>query len=157
MKRGLAMANDKLNWLDYLEIAAAMMPFVAIGVAIYGLHPTDQIPEPPPSELSESINEVETLGDRSPAWSRVRAEFVAEHSVCEACGSREKLNVHHIQPFHLHPELELELSNLITLCFEHHFRVGHDPDGPWQPKKPKWTAWNPAVRQHAQQMRAKAR
>jgi hypothetical protein len=27
-----------------------------------------------------------------------------------------KLDVHHIRPFHLHPDLELEPSNLITLC-----------------------------------------
>jgi hypothetical protein len=28
----------------------------------------------------------------------------------------KKLEVHHIKPFHLHPELELEPKNLITLC-----------------------------------------
>ena len=26
------------------------------------------------------------------------------------------LEVHHIKPFHLHPELELDFNNLITLC-----------------------------------------
>jgi hypothetical protein len=150
-------AKDKLDWVDYLEMFAAMTPFIAVGCAICTMASLDPIPEPPLRELRESIDEVEPLGERSSAWSRVRAEFVAEHPDCEACGSREKLNVHHIQPFHIHPELELEPSNLITLCFEHHFKIGHDPDGPWRPKKPKWTAWNPAVRKHAEQMRSKVR
>lgn len=37
------------------------------------------------------------------------------------CGGEEKLEVHHIRPFHLHPDLELDPDNLITLC-----EAGHD-------------------------------
>jgi 5-methylcytosine-specific restriction endonuclease McrA len=53
---------------------------------------------------------------RSPHWSAVRTSYLKTHSTCAACGSREHLEVHHIQPFHLHPELELVESNLLTLC-----------------------------------------
>lgn len=35
---------------------------------------------------------------------------------CAACGGIEVLEVHHIKPFNLHPELELDPLNLITLC-----------------------------------------
>lgn len=27
-----------------------------------------------------------------------------------------KIEVHHIRPFHLHPDLELDPANLVTLC-----------------------------------------
>jgi len=88
-------------------------------------------------------------GPRSSEWVSVRNEFVRLHPRCEACGSGYDLNVHHVEPFHLRPDLELEPSNLITLCREHHFRIGHDPDGPWKPQKPSWSYWNPKVREHA--------
>jgi predicted TIM-barrel fold metal-dependent hydrolase len=32
------------------------------------------------------------------------------------CGGNVKLEVHHIKPFHLHPALELDPTNLATLC-----------------------------------------
>lgn len=53
---------------------------------------------------------------RSPRWPAVRAEHLAKFPTCAACGTREHLEVHHKQPFHLHPDLELEPTNLITLC-----------------------------------------
>jgi len=31
--------------------------------------------------------------------------------------------------------VELDMDNLITLCREHHFRIGHDPSGDWEPTK----------------------
>lgn len=53
---------------------------------------------------------------RSPKWDRVRAEHLRQHPTCAACGGKEALQVHHIKPYHLFPELELEPSNLLTLC-----------------------------------------
>ncbi len=53
---------------------------------------------------------------RSPEWPRVRKEHLEKHPTCEVCGGTEKLEVHHIRPFHLHRELELSPENLITLC-----------------------------------------
>jgi 5-methylcytosine-specific restriction protein A len=53
---------------------------------------------------------------RSSDWPRVRAEHLSQQPECAVCGGREKLEVHHLQPFHLQPELELDPANLITLC-----------------------------------------
>lgn len=70
---------------------------------------------------------------RSPEWPEVEHRHLAEEPACQWCGSRVKLQVHHIAPFHLHPELELDDTNLITLCEEGgdancHFIHGHDRD-----------------------------
>jgi len=68
---------------------------------------------------------------RSPHWGAVRAEHLKNNPVCALCEGKVKLRVHHIKPFHLHPELELEPTNLITLCecLSHgincHLLVGH--------------------------------
>jgi 5-methylcytosine-specific restriction protein A len=53
---------------------------------------------------------------RSGHWSTVRKNHLALHPTCAVCGGTEKLEVHHRRPFHLHPELELEPTNLVTLC-----------------------------------------
>lgn len=55
---------------------------------------------------------------RSSKWSRVQKEFLSKNPICAICGSSKKLNVHHKLPFHLYPELELEESNLVTLCMD---------------------------------------
>lgn len=68
---------------------------------------------------------------RSRYWTKVRKEYLKKHSFCCVCGGKKKLQVHHIKPFHLYPELELEESNLITLCefgkngIICHLAVGH--------------------------------
>jgi len=54
--------------------------------------------------------------NRSPEWQKVRNIHLREHPCCEACGAKAKIEVHHIKPFHLHPELELDPNNLISLC-----------------------------------------
>jgi hypothetical protein len=53
---------------------------------------------------------------RSSKWASVRKQHLVDNPKCAVCEGTERLNVHHIKPFHLHPELELEPSNLITLC-----------------------------------------
>lgn len=76
------------------------------------------------SELREKIKSVR----RSPRWDDVRDMYIATHESCAACGSMEKIQVHHIKPFHIYPELELEESNLIALCMsenECHLSLGH--------------------------------
>lgn len=80
---------------------------------------------------------------RSPEWPRVEKQALAAHPACEACGSTVRRQVHHCQPFHLHPELELDLSNLIVLCMganECHLKIGHGDN---------FRAYNPAVRADA--------
>lgn len=68
--------------------------------------------------------------ERSPEWSRVAKEHRLREPACMACGYKgRKLQVHHIKPFHLHPHLELDPHNLITLCEargrNHHLLLGH--------------------------------
>jgi 5-methylcytosine-specific restriction protein A len=77
---------------------------------------------------------------RSPQWKEVRQKWLSEHNECVVCRKKTMLNVHHIKPFHLYPELELDPINFITLC-EHsglncHFLIGHSAD---------WLAYNPNV------------
>ena len=57
---------------------------------------------------------------RSSHWPAVRRQHLELHPACAMCGGTEKLEVHHIRPFHLHPELELDPSNLVTLCEANH-------------------------------------
>lgn len=53
--------------------------------------------------------------ERSPKWATVRRRYLVGKS-CGICGGMKKREVHHIKPFHLYPELELEESNLFVLC-----------------------------------------
>lgn len=69
---------------------------------------------------------------RSKEWSKIRKQHLIDNPSCAACGETKKLEVHHIKPFHLHPELELEPTNLITLCETAskgiicHLNIGHN-------------------------------
>lgn len=71
---------------------------------------------------------------RSRHWGRVRATHLLTQPRCQICDGSSKLEVHHIKPFHTHPELELSPSNLITLCssgkngMDCHLTMGHHGD-----------------------------
>ncbi len=84
-------------------------------------------------------------GERSPEWPKARADYLAGHPTCAACGlSHDRMEVHHKAPFHLHPERELDPGNFITLC-EHeshncHLIFGHLLD---------FAAYNPSVEEDA--------
>ena len=73
---------------------------------------------------------VPLLSKRSSHWETVRKHWLDHNNECAACGSKEKLQVHHIKPFHLNPSLELDFTNFITLCekkggLECHLNIGH--------------------------------
>lgn len=53
---------------------------------------------------------------RSNEWPKVRKAHIAKFPCCAVCGGKVKVEVHHIKPFHIHPELELDPANLLTLC-----------------------------------------
>lgn len=53
---------------------------------------------------------------RDPHWAEDRAGWLKDHGTCAVCGGHQKLEVHHIQPFHDHPERERDPTNWITLC-----------------------------------------
>lgn len=68
---------------------------------------------------------------RSSKWPGVRINFLKLNPTCAVCGGTKTLEVHHIRPFHIHPELELVPTNLIALCesgkygINCHLLVGH--------------------------------
>jgi hypothetical protein len=53
---------------------------------------------------------------RSSRWRGVRDRVLKERPGCAVCGGLKWLEVHHVVPFHVRPELELEDTNLIILC-----------------------------------------
>ena len=63
---------------------------------------------------------------RSPSWRIFRKVNIKKN--CEACGTNKKLELHHIQPFHLDFSLELSVNNVITLCRRCHQLLGHLDD-----------------------------
>jgi 5-methylcytosine-specific restriction enzyme A len=84
---------------------------------------------PPP--IPATVNE-----GRSPEWEKLVRKIIKAHPYCAISGLRENLQVHHIKPFHLYPELELVEANLVVLNVNYHFIFGHFGD---------WRAWNPNV------------
>lgn len=70
-------------------------------------------------------------GTRFPGWPTLRRAHLAKHPACAICGSTKDREVHHIKPYTLFPDLEMEPSNLVTLCrsknwgFNCHLAVGH--------------------------------
>jgi 5-methylcytosine-specific restriction protein A len=92
------------------------------------------LPEPQPPE------------SRSPKWRAVEKKAVQDHPFCAASGVTHDLQVHHKVPFHTHPELELEPTNLIVLNRTYHLIVGHLGD---------WKSWNVDVERDAAALYAK--
>lgn len=88
------------------------------------------------------VREHAKANERSPRWSHVRDEHLKTNNVCRACNGTRLLQVHHVKPFHEHPELELDPTNLITLCTWQlcHLKIGHGGD---------FGFFNPKVREHA--------
>jgi hypothetical protein len=100
--------------------------------------------------LAKTVNRDVAVGhgmERSPKWPGVEKLHLKFHPVCEACGSSKNLNVHHKKPFHLFPESELDMNNLITLCMdkECHIKIGHGDN---------FKDYNPDVEVDAQKVRA---
>ena len=83
---------------------------------------------------------------RSDKWPKARAAHLKQFPTCAVCGGTEKIEIHHCKPFHLHPELELDPTNFISLCeankdgFDCHLGIGHNGS---------FKAYNPNVREDA--------
>ena len=88
---------------------------------------------------------------RSSQWRSVRGAYLKLHPNCEACGADGTLGpieVHHVVPFSTDPSLELDPTNLISLCRAGnncHLNIGHHPRG--SPRD--WSKSNPDVRADA--------
>lgn len=68
----------------------------------------------------------DTYCSRSSRWRTVRKEHLENQPCCQACGKKEDLEVHHIEPVHKNPDRELDPNNLITLCSKPcHLIFGH--------------------------------
>jgi hypothetical protein len=94
--------------------------------------------------LRNSTRDIGVTSKRSSQWPKVEKDFLSKNPCCAICNSKSNLNVHHKKPFHLHPELELDESNLITLCMgnkECHLMIGHGDN---------FKAYNPNITADAQ-------
>ena len=58
-------------------------------------------------------------------WRKTRNAHILVEPCCQMCTVVKKLEVHHIQPWHLAIDLRYDEKNLVTLCRECHFRFGH--------------------------------
>lgn len=84
---------------------------------------------------------------RSGKWKTVRAAHLERNPSCAACGKKKDLEVHHLTPVHVRPDLELEPGNLITLCADPcHLVHGH---------LMSWTRFNPTCEEDCQRYLAK--
>ena len=88
---------------------------------------------------------VPLLSKRSNQWPKYEHAWLKDNAECAACGAKEKLQVHHVKPFHLDPSLELNFNNYISLCEakggpECHLHIGHHGN---------FKNENPAVREEA--------
>ena len=124
------------SWTKFLQLMQKILDSFQRGLGLGDYHP-------------------DRLGGaaRSPEWPKVRAAHLLKEPVCQLCGGKTKLNVHHIRPFHLRPELELDDTNLITLCtgssstINCHVRFGH-----WDNFR---TKYNPHIVSEAAQWKAR--
>lgn len=73
---------------------------------------------------------------RNPKWHTLRNKHIEDNPSCICCGKIDQQEVHHISPVSIAPELELEPSNLVTMCERCHLVIGHLND---------WKKYNPSV------------
>lgn len=85
------------------------------------------------------------LEGRSSKWGALRKNMIAD-KMCAACMKPDNLELHHITPFRLRPDLELNPINLIVLCKHCHFTLGHFNN---------WDRYNPDIVGDAQIYRLK--
>ena len=86
--------------------------------------------------LSSVYREQVKLLVRVSGWRTLRNNFLKENCLCSACGSKSGLQVHHVVPVSINSNLELVWDNLITLCVDCHFSLGHL----WN-----WKCYNPYI------------
>jgi 5-methylcytosine-specific restriction protein A len=102
--------------------------------------------------LHHSLRDVGISAKRSSRWPTVEKHFREANPTCAACGGKKRLNVHHCMPFHLDPALELDPTNLITLCMgekECHLHIGHG--GSFKQYCPEVRKYAAAVLAHPEQ------
>lgn len=81
-------------------------------------------------------------GARSPLWAKASKGHLVANPKCVCCGKKATA-VHHVIPFHVRPDLELDPKNWASVCAVCHFYVGHLLN---------WKSYNPHFRQDASLM-----
>lgn len=70
-------------------------------------------------------------------WSKFLEEYWEKYpKECSICGTRRRVELHHIVPRHIAPDRIFDESNVIALCRSCHLRWGHLGD---------WDMWNPYI------------
>lgn len=87
-------------------------------------------------------------GKRSRKWPKTARAHKKAFPTCEYCQGRKQLQTHHISDYSTSPELELEWSNLMTLCMKNkcHFIEAHLQN---------WKSINPDIRDDCARHRVK--
>ena len=82
--------------------------------------------------VRHAVRDLTTGSKRSSKWPGVEHAHLKLNPTCAACAGSTKLQVHHVRPYHLDPALELDPTNLITLCMamgcDGHLLIGHGDD-----------------------------
>lgn len=73
------------------------------------------------------------VAGRASGWTALRQRHLRTNPVCIITGAKVNLDVHHVRPVHLFPELELDPSNLRTIRGDLHLAIGHCGN---------WSLWN---------------
>ena len=76
---------------------------------------------------------------RDPRWQAASKKYLQKNRTCICCGKKAVVT-HHLKPFHLFPELEMEPSNWRAMCAPCHLIVGHLGN---------FSNYNPALDEHA--------
>ena len=100
--------------------------------------------------LKEATEPTRMEAPRASGWPKVRAAHLEREPACAVCGETENVEVHHVVPYHLKPELELSPENLLTLCgprsrYDHHRWFAHFGDS--QCHNPDVRKWVKAVKE----------
>jgi 5-methylcytosine-specific restriction endonuclease McrA len=61
---------------------------------------------------------------RDPRFRSAEREFIRRNPVCAGCGG-SATTAHHVIPFHVRPDLEMDESNWAPVCPDCHFVDGH--------------------------------
>ena len=75
----------------------------------------------PTAEGSVDPSAADGPGRQSPEYRKWRRRvFKRDGFACTRCGSRERIQAHHVKRWATHPDLRFEVANGLTLCYDCH-------------------------------------